>query len=91
MVGLATEPFRLAPDLEEEFTPNLETADPGDFAFEPVTEEEVREAIFNNSSNTAPEHSQISYKVLKCARYIVLLMQKCLEIGYHPKEWRKKP
>ncbi|PPR03941.1 hypothetical protein CVT26_001146 [Gymnopilus dilepis] len=62
--ALRNELYQPPPELEEVYTPNLETASPDDFTFEPVSEEEVREAIFNNSSNTAPGHSQISYKVL---------------------------
>ena len=58
--------------------------------------EEVRDAIFKNSSNTAPGHSQITYRVLKWAwgspigeKHITALIQKCLRKGYHPKSWRR--
>ena len=61
-----------------------------------ITTEEIQDAIFKNSTNTAPGHSQITYQTLKWAwnspigqKYIMDLMQKCLKSGYHPKPWRK--
>jgi len=58
-----------------------------------VTHDEVSEAISNTSSSSMPGYSQINYQVIKwawkCQTYILALMRKCLETGYHPKSWRK--
>ncbi|KAJ7693986.1 hypothetical protein B0H16DRAFT_1232953, partial [Mycena metata] len=62
--------------------------------FEDATVDEIREAIFDASTNTAPGYSQVSYKVIHWAwgtaeSVIVTVLRKCLRNGYHPREWRK--
>ena len=63
--------------------------------FEKITLDEVGEAINATSLSSAPGYSQMNYQVVKWAwrsdngkQYILLLMRKCLEVGYHPKAWR---
>ena len=50
----------------------------------------------STSSISAPGYSQINYQVVKWAwrcetgqQYILALMRKCLEAGYHPRSWRR--
>ncbi|KAJ6593028.1 hypothetical protein B0H19DRAFT_871656, partial [Mycena capillaripes] len=62
--------------------------------FQDITENEVCEAIFESSVNTAPGDSQVTYKVIHWAWQVAsteihALMKKCLRNGYHPREWRK--
>ena len=94
--ALRNELYQPPPPLEREFIPDLENPIEDQLPYQKITEDEVREAIFNSSSDTAPGYSQIPYKVLKWAwnnndgrKYITTLMQKCLETGYHPQAWRK--
>ena len=84
------------PALEQEFLPDTSTHHVTDLPFTEVTQEEVREAIFKNDANSAPGHSQITYRVHKWAwsaddgrKHITTLIQKCLNNGYHPKSWRR--
>ena len=63
--------------------------------FEKITLNEVGEAINATSLSSAPGYSQMNYQVVKWAwrsdngkQYILLLMRKCHEAGYHPKAWR---
>ena len=84
------------PTLDHPFQPDLSSRFEDDLPFHEVTPEEVHDAIFKNSSNTAPGHSQITYRVLKWAwnnptgqKHITALIQKCLRKGYHPKPWRR--
>ncbi|PPQ75421.1 hypothetical protein CVT25_008058, partial [Psilocybe cyanescens] len=62
--ALREELYQQPPPLDQQFIPDLQHIQENDLEFEEVTEEEVKEAIFDTSSNTAPGHSQISYKVL---------------------------
>ncbi|KAJ7670204.1 hypothetical protein B0H17DRAFT_843384, partial [Mycena rosella] len=62
--------------------------------FQNATFDEVREAIFDASVNSAPGYTQISYKVIPWAwsnasAEIYTLIKRCLHSGYHPWEWRK--
>ena len=94
--ALRKELYQPPPDLGPQHAPNLVTREIDDIQFEPLTTEEVCEAIHKNSTNTAPGHSQITYQTLKWAwssrkgqSHIFSLMEKCLQTGYHPKPWRK--
>ena len=94
--ALRTELYQPLPALEQEFLPDTSTRHVTDLPFTEVTQEEVREAIFKNNANSAPGHSQITYRVLKWAwsaddgrKHITTLIQKCLNNGYHPKSWRR--
>ncbi|KAJ7936781.1 hypothetical protein B0H13DRAFT_1461355, partial [Mycena leptocephala] len=62
--------------------------------FQDITLNEVCEAIFESSANTAPGDSQVTYRVIRWAwqvasSEIYMLMKKCLRNGYHPREWGK--
>ena len=92
--AIRNELFQPPPPLPTEFHTDLTTPHPDDFAYEQITKTEVREALFNASTKTAPGYSQTTYKVLRWAwsdadDYFVNLMRKCLNNGYHPKEWRR--
>lgn len=92
--AIRDELFQPPPPLTQEFEPNLTDAHPDDFEHAPVTWTEVRDAIFNSSTKTAPGFSQIPYTVIRWAwgtadNYILALIQKCMENGYHPKDWRR--
>ena len=92
--AIRDELFQPPPPLAQEFEPNLTDPNPDDFEHAPVTWTEVRDAIFNSSTKTAPGFSQIPYTVVRWAwgaadNYILALMRKCMENGYHPKEWRR--
>ena len=82
--------------LPREFRPDLINPHPDDLPFHDVTDEEVREALFATPGKTAPGPSQINYQVIRWAwqiddarKYIILLMRRCLQVGYHPKSWRR--
>ena len=76
--------------------PDLTNPQADDLPFEKITLDEVGEAINATSSSSAPGCSQMNYQVVKWAwrsntgkQYILLLVRKCLEAGYHPKAWRR--
>ena len=84
------------PALIQEFSPDLVNRLDTDLPFIDITPEEISDAISKNNANSAPGHSQITYKVLKWTwanqngrKHITALLQKCLRNGYHPKSWRK--
>ncbi|CAK5263969.1 unnamed protein product [Mycena citricolor] len=86
--------FQPPPLLEDEFNPNLTDQLPGDHESQDITVEEVREAIFESSTNTAPGSSQVTYKVIRWAwaeaqLEIYTLIKRCLHEGFHPKQWRQ--
>ena len=94
--ALRRELYQPPPTLDQEFLPDLSSRRRSDLPFTEITPEEVRDAIFKSSTNSAPGHSQITYQVLKWVwahnsgqKHILTLMQKCLHNGYHPKSWRK--
>jgi ribonuclease HI len=94
--ALRKELYQPPPPLARNFLPDLSSRFEDDLPFTDVTTEEIRDAIFKNGANTAPGHSQITYRVLKWAwsspsgqKFITDLIQKCLRNGYHPKAWRK--
>ena len=93
---LRNELYQPPPALDQTFLPDLISRHDDDLPFFEITPEEIQDAIFKNGSNTAPGHSQITYRVLKWAwtsptgqKHLTDLMQKCLRNGYHPKSWRK--
>jgi len=74
----------------------LENPQEHNLPYTEVMYDKVNKAITNTSAMSAPGHSQINYQVVKWAwkcktgqLYILALMQKCLEAGYHPSSWRK--
>ena len=94
--ALRKELYQPPPTLDQEFSPNTTSRLVTDLPFTDITSDEIRDAIFKSSSNSAPGHSQITYQVLKWVwtndsgqKHITSLMQKCLRNGYHPKSWRK--
>ena len=94
--ALRKELYQPPPELELRNLPNMTTRSVDDLPFETLTAEEVQDAIHKNSSNTAPGHSQITYQALKWAwsskrgkTLIFSLMNQCMQLGYHPKPWRK--
>ncbi|KAF5313929.1 hypothetical protein D9619_013084 [Psilocybe cf. subviscida] len=94
--ALRSELFQPPPQLTTEFNPDLETPINDELPFEDITEEEVFEAIHKNSANTAPGYSQVTYQCIQWAwsshkgkQYTLLLMRKCLQVGHHPRSWRK--
>ena len=94
--ALCKELYQPPPTLEHNFNPDLTSRNINDLPYTDVTPEEVRDAIFKSSHNSAPGHSQVTYQVLRWAwsspsgkTHILSLIQKCLRAGYHPKSWRK--
>ena len=94
--ALRKELYQPPPALIQEFSPDLVNRLDTDLPFIDVTPEEISDAISKNNANSAPGHSQITYKVLKWTwanqngrKHITALLQKCLRNGYHPKSWRK--
>ncbi|KAF5319459.1 hypothetical protein D9619_008774 [Psilocybe cf. subviscida] len=94
--ALRSELLQPPPQLPIEYHLDLETPVEHELQFEEITEEEVYEALHKNSTNTAPGYSQVTYKCIQWAwatgkgkRYIYLLMNKCLQVGYHPRSWRQ--
>jgi Reverse transcriptase (RNA-dependent DNA polymerase)/Endonuclease-reverse transcriptase len=94
--ALRKELYQPPPTLDQEFSPDTSSRLVTDLPFTDVTKEEIRDALFKNKSNSAPGHSQISYKVLGWAwgnlngqKHITTLVQQCLRNGYHPKTWCK--
>jgi hypothetical protein len=59
-----------------------------------IESKEIKEAIFNSSSKTAPGPDQISNKIIQ-ETYLIIpdlfykLYSKLIEKGYHPIEWRE--
>ncbi|KAF7343444.1 putative RNA-directed DNA polymerase from transposon BS [Mycena venus] len=92
--ALRDELFQPPPPLATAFDPDLMNRTADDFEFQDVTPDEVREALWNASTNTAPGDSEVSYKVIRWAWHdasaeIYTLMKRCLRNGYHPRKWRK--
>ncbi|CAK5274977.1 unnamed protein product [Mycena citricolor] len=92
--ALRAELFQPPPELEAEYIRNLTDTLPDDLEYQEVTEEEVREAIFESSSNSAPGSSQITYQTLRWAwgsasQETYTLIRLCLRNGFHPKQWRQ--
>lgn len=94
--ALRAELYQPPPQLPAAWVPDVDSPIEGQLPFEDITEEEVYEAIHKVSMDTAPGHSQVTYKALKWAwlselgkQYLTLLMRKCLQTGYHPKHWRR--
>lgn len=94
--ALRSELYQAPPHLEAEYNPDLHHPQEDDLPFEKITYDEVNEAINGTSASSAPGYSQTNYLTVKWAwrsetgrQYILPLMQKCLEAGYHPKAWRR--
>ena len=64
---LQRELYQTPPELGPQPPPNLTVHAENDLAYEPLTLEEVHEAIHKSRANTAPGHSQVSYQALKWA------------------------
>lgn len=91
---IRNELFQPPPQLEEDFSLNLNNEDPNDLEFQELMQTEIREAIFNASTNTAPGVSQIPNRVICWAwqvagKYITALMRQCFQVGYHRREWQQ--
>ena len=85
--------FQPPPTIHAEPT-DLEHDQPNDIAWEPVSYVEVCRAIFNPNQHKAPGPSQINNMVLCWAwaanpNPLYLLISHCVNIGYHPRVWRK--
>lgn len=87
--------YQLPPTIDFTQSPDADCPHPDNIPYVPVTKEDVQEALFSCSASagSAPGLSQIPYCVIQRAwqsasEYITALMQKCLAIGYHPKQWR---
>jgi hypothetical protein len=91
--AIREELFQPPPVLPAEYHPDLINEQPGDLPYQQVTEDEVREAIFEASPTSAPGYSQVSYKVIRWAwqeasKEIYTLIKHCLHNGFHPRQWR---
>ena len=72
---------------------NLTQRVSNELSYTEITHMEVSEALFFTNLNTAPGPSQITYTLIKwawliAANLIIALFQRCLNIGYHPVQWR---
>lgn len=94
--ALRTELYQPPPHLKTEHIPDLWNPHEDDLPYAEVSVDEVSKVINSTSSASAPGYSQVNYQMVKWAwrseagkQCILLLMQKCLEAGYHPRGWRR--